>query len=51
VKPLLDLGGVGGLKEQCQRLDEIRAGFFQAVALAGDIEFDDGCQRRDGGIV
>lgn len=56
MKPLLDLRGIGGLKEQCQRLDEVGAGFFQGVALAGDIElwaqryvavtftFDYGCQ-------
>src|SRR5262249_8547249 len=33
-----DLGRVGGLEEQLQRLDEVAAGFFDAVSLAGDVQ-------------
>jgi hypothetical protein len=39
VKPLLNLGRVGGFEEQSQCLDEIDAGSPQAVALARYVEF------------
>jgi CelD/BcsL family acetyltransferase involved in cellulose biosynthesis len=35
----LDLSRIGSFKEEFQRLDQILAGLFNAVSLAGNIQF------------
>jgi len=39
MKPLVDFRSISGFKKQRQRFDEVGAGFFKAVALAGDVQF------------
>jgi hypothetical protein len=39
VKAAADLRRVGGLKEQCQRLDQIRPRFFDSGTFTRNIEF------------
>ena len=35
----MNLGRINGFREKLGRLDQILPGFFDAVSLAGDIEF------------